>query len=95
MAAILSLVASVDLIMKYIEIGIPFSFGNFTDMVVQFCFRKSKFGISVFLHNSHSCSQLLLVRLVHLLRNVHEEGLQIFKHKISQDSCKGTLKVFR
>ena len=83
-------------IMKYnIEIGIPFSFGNFTYVVVQFGFKKCKFGISVFLHNAHSCSQLPLVRLVHLLRNVHKEGLQIFKHKISQDSCKGTLKVFR
>ena len=39
-------------IMKY-NIGIPFSFGNFTDMAVQFCFKKNKFGISVFLHNPH------------------------------------------
>ena len=80
--------------LKIIEIGIPFSFGNFTGVVVNLVL--SKFGISIVLHNDHSCSKLPLVRLVHLLRNVHEEGLQFLNIKSARVLVgKGALKVFR
>lgn len=49
----------------WIEIGVLFHFDNFRAMVVQLCFKKSKFG------EFKSSPKLLSIKLVHLIRNMH------------------------
>lgn len=56
------------------EIGITFSFDNFRVMVVQFSFKKKNLVSSKEPSNGYWHSELLLVKLVHLFRNVHEKG---------------------
>ena len=71
-----------------IEISIPLSSGNFWVIVVHFRFKEIKFGDFTVPHNEHWYYKLPLVRSVHLVRNVHEEGPQVFKHKIGGGGLK-------
>lgn len=73
----------------------PFSLFNFRAMIFYLVLRKTSLEMLKVPHNDHWTFKLFLVKLVHLVKNVHKKETIVFEHKISHSPRRTLLREFR